>query len=78
MQFVYQDLFLNAFFVFILGNIGTADELCKEKPPASLFSFANVMQLLFFHVVQTAGQILAVVAAGGPFAETLDYYSQGG
>ena len=52
--------------------------MCKEKPPASLFSFPNIVQLLFFHIVQTAAQILAVVAAGGPFADSLNYYSIGG
>jgi hypothetical protein len=77
-QFIYQDLFLNAFFVFILGNIATADHLCKEKPSASLFSVANITQLLFYHVIQTLGQILSVMAAGGPFADTLNYYSVGG
>lgn len=73
-QFVYQDLFLNAFFVFILGNIATEDTLCRERPSNTLFSLSNITQLVSFHIIQTAAQILCVAAAAGPFADKLDYY----
>lgn len=77
-QFVYQDLVLNAFFVFILGNIQTEDKLCKEKPSNTLFSVANITQLVAYHIIQTASQILCVVAAGGPYADSLNYYAIAG
>lgn len=64
--------------MFILGNIATADKLTKEKPSATLFSLGNITQLLVYHVIQTVGQILSVMAAGGPFSDRLDYYSTGG
>lgn len=77
-QFVYQDLVLNAFFVFILGNIATEDKLCKEKPSNSLFSLGNLTQLVVYHIIQTSAQILCLLAARGPFADSLKYYEVAG
>ncbi len=64
--------------MFILGNIATEDKLCKQKPSNTLFSVANITQLVVYHVIQTAAQILCVVAAAGPFADSLDYYAIAG
>ena len=77
-QFIYQDIILNLSFVFLLGNIPTADTLSKERPSNTLFSAANLTQLVLFHLIQVAAQILAVLAAGGPFANSLNYYSIAG
>lgn len=77
-HFVYQDLVLNAFFVFILGNIATEDKLCKEKPPNSLFSVANLTQLIVYHLIQSSAQIMCLLAARGPFSESLNYYEIAG
>ena len=77
-QFIYQDIILNMSFVFILGNIPTADSLTKEKPSNTLFSFANITQLVFFHLIQLSTQLLAVLSAGGSFADSLNYYQVAG
>lgn len=77
-QFVFWDVCLNISFVFLLGNIGTATELTKQRPPSTLFSFGNVLQLLVFYMLQLAVQLLAIMAIRGPFADNIDYYAIGG
>ena len=77
-EFLYQDIILNLTFVFILGNIPTAERLSKEKPSNSLFSVGNIVQLLLFYLIQFSVQILAIFAAGGPYANSLNYYNIAG
>ena len=36
------------------------------------------MQLLLFHLIQFSAQVIGVLAAGGPFADTLNYYTIAG
>ena len=36
------------------------------------------MQLLLFHLIQFAAQVIGVLAAAGPFADTLNYYAIAG
>jgi cation-transporting P-type ATPase 13A2 len=72
-EWIYQDMGLNFLFVMLLGNIGTVDRLTKQKPTNSLFSFPNILKLVVFHVVQLATQVLVIVAARGPYAESLHY-----
>jgi magnesium-transporting ATPase (P-type) len=64
--------------MFILGNIATANRLTKERPPKTLFSVANLTQLFVYSVLQLCGQLIAVLAIQGPFADSIDYYSHGG
>ena len=77
-HFVFWDVCLNISFVFLLGNIGTATELTKQRPPSTLFSFANILQLFVFYLLQLAVQLLAIMAIRGPFADNIDYYAIGG
>ena len=61
MQYLYWDLILNFFFILFVGYTATAKDLSIERPRSSLFSFTNLMQMLFVFSSQVAGQIAIIV-----------------
>lgn len=77
-QFAYWDLCLDMVFVFVIGNIGTADSLSKVKPKSALLSIRNILELMTVFLLQLLSQIIGVLAIRTVFAESLAYYSVGG
>jgi len=76
MQYLYWDLILNFFFILFVGYTATAKELSIERPRSSLFSFTNLMQMLFAFSAQVAGQIAIIVIY--QLVEPDYYYANGG
>jgi hypothetical protein len=77
-QYMYWDLAGNFFFFLTFGYTATIKTLNKFIPKNSLFSYSNILQLLFMFIVQLSGQILMVVAISGTFANYINYYLHGG
>jgi len=76
LQYLYWDLVLNFFFILFIGYTATAKDLSVERPRSSLFSFTNLMQMLFAFGAQVAGQI-AIIAIY-QLVEPDYYYANGG
>ena len=71
--YLYWDLCCNFFFFVFIGYTGTAKKLTKESPNISLFTVANITQLMASFLLQMVGQIGIIMVLGFIFDTETGY-----
>lgn len=61
-QFLYWDVCMNFLLILFIGYTSTADKLSIQKPRNSLFSFTNLLQIIFMFLVQFGCQFAVLYA----------------
>ena len=76
-QYLFWDIGCNLFFFLLVGRIGSASELTKDRPNATLFSVSNLSYVIVMVILQAVGQMSVILALSGVFAEENNYFEKG-
>lgn len=68
-HYMYWDVCCNFVFFLTFGYTGTATKLTKQAPNCSLFTVANIAQLLIAFVIQMGGQLAMIVGLSSIYAD---------